>query len=97
MDYLSSVSKKVTPKIASNSVSVQVNLLNQGAGIGIVHDFVLKEFPKLKKILPDQISLERNFYLVRHEADIRVGRQKRFAERLTAELRETVRQLEKDT
>lgn len=97
LDYLSEISKKAIPRIASNSVSVQVNLLNQDAGIGIVHDFVLKEFPKLQKILPDEIKLERSFYLVRHEADIKVGRQKRFAERLTAELKETIRQLEEGT
>lgn len=96
LDYLSAVSKKAAPKIASNSVSVQVNLINRGAGIGIVHDFVLKEFPMLQKILPEQISLKRSFYLVRHEADIRVGRQKRFAELLASEVKETVHKLEQD-
>lgn len=96
LDYLSELGKSLVPSLASNSVSVQINLLNQGGGIGIAHDFTLKQFPDLVKILPNEISLKRNFYLVRHEADIRVGRQNRFAKLLTDGIRSTVQQLEQE-
>lgn len=94
LDYLSEVGKALVPDLSSNSVSVQINLLNQGGGIGVAHDFTLKQFPNLVKILPDQISLTRSFYLVRHEADIKVGRQNRFAKVFSDGIRATVRQLE---
>jgi DNA-binding transcriptional LysR family regulator len=94
LDYLSKVGKSVVPALASNSVSVQINLLNQAAGIGIAHDFTLKQFPDLVKILTEQVSLTRSFYLVRHQADTRVGRQNRFAKMLSEGIRSTVRELE---
>ncbi len=94
LDYLSEIGKALVPALASNSVSVQINMLNQGAGIGIAHDFTLKQFPNLVKILPDKLSLKRNFYLVRHQADTKVGRQNRFAKLLSDGIRSTVRQLE---
>jgi len=65
--------------LASNSVSVQAHLIQQGGGVGIVHDFALPFFPPLRKVLPDVISLRRSFYMVRHLDDRRLDRMNRFA------------------
>ena len=80
--------------LASNSVSVQLNWLRQGGGIGIVHDFALPFAPELRKVLAQEISLTRAFYLVRHADDRRLDRMNRFAAALVAEMRDEVARLE---
>ncbi|MEM7731568.1 MAG: LysR family transcriptional regulator [Pseudomonadota bacterium] len=82
--------------LASNSVSVQLNWLRQGAGLGITHDFALPAMPGLHKVLEDQISLTRSFYLVRHADDRRLERLNRFAEALVSGLRAEVARRERD-
>lgn len=53
------------PSLSSNSVIVQLQLLQRGAGIGMVHDFALSSAPGLTKILSHEISLKRAYYLLR--------------------------------
>ena len=79
---------------SSNSVSVQLNFLRQGAGLGVVHDFALPAAPELVRVLPDQISLTRAFWLIRHADDGRVARLSRFAETLIREARAEMVRLE---
>ncbi len=80
--------------LASNSVSVQINWVRQGAGVGVVHDFSLPWTQGVQKLLADQISLTRSFYLVRHADDRRLERQNRFAEALVSGVRAEVARLE---
>ncbi len=80
--------------LASNSVSVQVNMLRQGAGVGVVHDFSLPFAPELRRVLVDEVSLTRAFYLIRHADDARNQRLVRFADMLSRGLREEVARLE---
>ncbi|WP_172295632.1 LysR family transcriptional regulator [Pseudoruegeria sp. HB172150] len=80
--------------LASNSVMVQVHLMRQGAGIGILHDFALPFSPRIRRILPKAFSLKRSFYLIRHPDDRRVERLSRVAEALAAGLKGEVSQLE---
>jgi DNA-binding transcriptional LysR family regulator len=94
LDYLSDIGLKPTVGLASNSVSVQINMINQGAGIGVVHDFAMPNFPDLEFLFKDKLSLTRSFYLVRHEGDRRVGRLNRFADRLALGVREVVKRKE---
>ncbi len=72
---------------ASNSVPVQVAWLRAGAGVGVIHDFVLPDAPDLVPILSDRLSLTRAFWLIRHADDARVRRLNRFAEALAAAMR----------
>ncbi|MFU8834083.1 LysR family transcriptional regulator [Roseovarius autotrophicus] len=92
LDYLSEAGITHVD-LASNSVSVQLNLVRQGAGIGVLHDFSLPWLCAVK-VLPDQLSLIRSFYLVRHADDRRLERQNRFATALVEGLRAEVAQLE---
>ncbi|MCG7492153.1 LysR family transcriptional regulator [Thalassobius sp. Cn5-15] len=80
--------------MASNSVSVQFNALRAGAGIGVVHGFVLSNAPRLRKVLGDEVSLTRSFYLIRHADDRRLERMNRFADALSEGLRAEVARLE---
>jgi DNA-binding transcriptional LysR family regulator len=81
--------------LASNSVSVQLNFLRAGAGVGVVHDFALPAASDLTRILPDEISLTRAFWLIRHADDARVTRLNRFAEALVREARAEMARLER--
>ena len=93
LDYLSEIGLE-KPDQGSNSVSVQINWISQGGGLGFVHDFALPFFPTLQKILPDEVQLTRSFYLVRHADDKRLERMNRFAAALTDGIRQEVARLE---
>ncbi|MEH7826767.1 LysR family transcriptional regulator [Gemmobacter denitrificans] len=93
LDYLSSLGIDRVP-LASNSVSVQLNWLRHGAGVGVVHDFALPAAPELVRIIPDQVSLTRSFWLIRHADDGRAARLNRFADLLAQGVRKEVLRLE---
>ena len=80
--------------LGSNSVSVQLNLVRQGGGIGVLHDFSLPWLPGARPVLPDLFGLTRSFYLVRHADDRRLERQNRFAAALVEGIRAEVARLE---
>ena len=96
LDYLAEIGAG-TPPLASNSVSVQLNFLRHGAGVGVVHDFALPAAPELHRIIPEHISLTRSFWLIRHADDGRVERLSRFAARLLAGVRAELTRLESQT
>ncbi len=93
LDYLAEIGAAIPP-IASNSVSVQLNFLRQGAGVGVVHDFALPAAPELQRILTQDIALTRSFWLIRHAADGRVARLSRFASALIAGVRAEMARIE---
>lgn len=93
LDYLAELGAG-TVALASNSVSVQLNALRAGAGVGVVHDFALSAAPELVQVIPDQVSLTRSFWLIRHADDGRVARLNRFADLLAQGLRREVARLE---
>lgn len=80
--------------LASNSVAVQMNLIRQGAGLGVIHDFALPFFPGMVRVLPEVLSLSRSFYLVRHADDRRLDRHNRFAQSLCDGIRAELPRLE---
>lgn len=93
LDYLGSLAGQGVP-LASNSASVQVQMLRQKAGIGIVHDFALPFAPELRRVLVDALSLTRAFYLVRHASDRRSERLNRVASLLSKEMKAEVARAE---
>ena len=93
LDYLAELGAG-TVALASNSVSVQLNWLRAGAGVGVVHDFALPAAPELVTLIPDQVALTRSFWLIRHADDGRVERLNRFADLLATGLRREVTRLE---
>jgi len=92
LDYLGQLGLDQVP-LASNSVSVQLNWLRHGAGVGVVHDFARPSAPELARILP-AMRLTRSFWLIRHADDGRVARLNRFADELATGLRKEVARLE---
>ena len=93
LDYLKETGVDA-PRFASNSVAVQLQLLRQGAGIGIVHDFALPAARELRKVMADSVSLSRSFWLLRHADDRQVVRLARFADLLVRAMRREIARLE---
>lgn len=93
LDYLSEIGIDHV-SLASNSVPVQLRLVINGGGLCVAHDFCLPSHRALIKVLPDEISLTRSFYMVRHQGDQRSDRLNRFADAISAGLRDEVARLE---
>lgn len=93
LDYFSELG---LPRVAlaSNSVSVQLNWIRQGGGIGIAHDFALPAAPGVRRVLPEVFGLTRSFYLIRHLDDRRNARLSRFADALASGIRAELARLE---
>jgi len=92
LDYLGGLGLGAV-QLASNSVPVQLMLLRQG-GVGVVHDFALPYAPELRRILVEEVSFTRAFYLVRHDADRRSERISRLATAVIRGIRDEVVRLE---
>ncbi len=59
-----------------------------------MHDFALPFAPELTRVLMDELSLMRSFYLVRHLSDRKSDRLNRFAEALLTGMRAEIAHLE---
>ncbi len=93
LDYLGGIADGGV-QLASNSVSVQLQMLRQTRGVGVVHDFALPSAPDLHRVLTDEVSLTRAFYLVRHTSDRSSERLEAFARALVSGVRAEVARLQ---
>lgn len=93
LDYLAETGAE-SVGFSSNSVSVQMQAIRAGAGLGIVHDFAIPFAPGIRVVLGDQISLRRSFWLLRHADDRHSQRLTHLAEALAAGIRREVTRLE---
>ncbi|MBL4627274.1 MAG: LysR family transcriptional regulator [Roseicyclus sp.] len=92
LDYLSAFGITRVP-LASTSVSVQLQMARAGGGLAVVHDFALPAAPELTRVLIDQFSLTRTFWLTTH-AGLRDARLDRIAELLRDGIRGEILRLE---
>jgi len=93
LDYFTETGAE-TVGLASNSVSVQMQMVRAGAGLGIVHDFAIPFCPGVVRVMADRIELKRTFWLIRHADDRRSERLTRLAEALGSAFRAEVARLE---
>jgi DNA-binding transcriptional LysR family regulator len=93
LDYLADLGIERVP-LASNSVSVQLQMIAQGGGLGVVHDFILPFVPGVQRVLMNVVHLKRAFYLIRHADDRGNLRLSDFAAQLSAALKAEVARLE---
>ncbi len=80
--------------LSSNSVSVQMQAIRAGAGLGIVHDFAIPFAPGVRRVLVSQVALTRSFWLIRHADDARSERMNRLGQALGQGLRAEVARLQ---
>lgn len=64
--YLDDVPGNLTASLTSSSVNAQAQLVKSGAGIGILPCFLADGDPGLQRFLPDDVDIQRAFWLVVH-------------------------------
>jgi DNA-binding transcriptional LysR family regulator len=80
LDYYALLGREREPALTSNSLLMQLRWCLRGAGLCILPEFVGREHPELRVVLPGELSLRRAFYLVRHQDNARVPRINRIAD-----------------
>ena len=93
LDYLAETGME-SAQLTSNSVSVQMQAVRAGAGLGIVHDFAIPFCPGVRRVLTAQVALTRSFWLIRHADDRRSQRMNRLADALAQGIRAEVARLQ---
>ncbi|MCP4874265.1 MAG: LysR family transcriptional regulator [Gammaproteobacteria bacterium] len=65
--FFDSTVKNAQVVFRSTNVSAQYNAILHGVGLGLVHCFMAYQEDRLQVILPQQISVERTYWLLVHE------------------------------
>ena len=69
LDYFSGLEKYTARRYECASVVAQLEAVRAGVGVGILHDYAVRQFPELQAVLPE-VSYLRTYWLVTH-ADVR--------------------------
>ncbi len=67
LDYIPLVDPSFHQHLTSTSVHVQLGAVLNGAGVGILPDFMTRGHDDLVRVLPKEISFSRSFWFVVHE------------------------------
>jgi DNA-binding transcriptional LysR family regulator len=70
LDYLDEVSKGLRAGLQSSNLGAQMQAALAGAGLCVLPCFMAADEPRLVRVLPETIALERHFWLVVH-ADLK--------------------------
>lgn len=92
LDYLNEVHAGLEAHLRATSINMQHGMIAEGAGIGILPDFMAERDQRLVKLLPDTVEITRSFWLVVHE-DLRALPR---VEAVAAWLRERVNDIKSD-
>lgn len=65
--YFDEVFPGLTPQLCSPSILAQTEMVRAGAGLGILPSFIADTSPGLVRLMPDDICVERTFWLAIHE------------------------------
>jgi len=65
--FFDSTVKNAHVVFRSTNVSAQFNAILDGIGLGLVHCFMAQGEPRLQVVLPEQVSVERTYWLLVHE------------------------------
>lgn len=66
LDYLDDVHAGLDASLRSSSIGIQRRLILDGAGIGVLPDFVVKEDKNFVRLFPEEVEIKRCFWLVTH-------------------------------
>lgn len=70
LDYLDEIEPGLTARLRSTSINMQMRLIADGAGIGVLPRFIAHNDADLVPLLAEEVNIARSFWLVTHE-DIR--------------------------
>nr|WP_306266897.1 LysR family transcriptional regulator [Pararhizobium sp. IMCC3301] len=91
LDYIPLVDPAFRPRLTSTSVHVQLQAVLNGAGVGIVHDFMARRYPELHLVLPQKVSFTRSFWGVVHEDYAQIERIRVCSAAIIEHMREVLR------
>lgn len=74
LDYLDEIDAGLEATLRSSSINIQRRLVLDGAGIGVLPDFMAAADERLVKILPDDVEIRRSFWLVTHRDIAKLAR-----------------------
>lgn len=66
LDYLDEVEAGLEATLRSTSIIMQQRMIAEGAGIGVLPDFIGRRDAALVPLMPDQVEITRSFWLVMH-------------------------------
>jgi DNA-binding transcriptional LysR family regulator len=64
--FLDQVTTGLRPAFRSSSITAQQTAVAGGLGVGILHRFAAEQDPRLVRLLPEEINVERSYWLVLH-------------------------------
>ncbi len=67
LSYLEGTCDNPHVVFSSTNLSAQYNAIRSGVGLGLVHCFIGANDPQMMAVLPDQILVQRSFWLMVHE------------------------------
>ncbi|PZU10490.1 MAG: LysR family transcriptional regulator [Sphingobium sp.] len=74
LDYLDEISTGLQATLRSSSINIQRRLVLDGAGIGVLPDFMIAADPRFMRLLPKEAGIKRSFWLVTHRDLANVSR-----------------------
>ena len=66
LDYMGDVHPGIKPRFQSSSIFAQLTATKDGLGLCVLPHFIAREQPDLQIVLPDEVNLMRNYWLVCH-------------------------------
>ncbi|MEC3949975.1 LysR family transcriptional regulator [Sphingobium sp. HWE2-09] len=66
LDYLDEVEAGLEATLRSTSIIMQQRMIADGAGIGVLPDFIARRDPGLVPLMAEQVEIIRSFWLVMH-------------------------------
>ncbi|MDO7835000.1 LysR family transcriptional regulator [Sphingobium sp. HBC34] len=74
LDYLDEVEAGLEAHLRSTSILIQQRMIAQGAGIGVLPDFIGRRDPGLMPLMTDRVEIVRSFWLVMQDDMRRLAR-----------------------
>jgi DNA-binding transcriptional LysR family regulator len=65
--YLDQITTSARTVFRSSSIAAQQAAVASGLGLGVLHVFAAEQDPRLVRLLPEAVSIERDYWLVQHE------------------------------
>jgi DNA-binding transcriptional LysR family regulator len=76
LDYLNEVLPGIRASIKSSSVFNHLAAVRNHLGIAVLPHYIASKYPELRIVLPDEITLNRSYWLTCHR-DVRTMRRER--------------------
>jgi DNA-binding transcriptional LysR family regulator len=87
MDYLNFIDLPITDSFQTTNVNTQMEAVIAGLGVGVLPHFIAARYPTVRTVLPDQFSLDREYWLVSHPDTVRIARVRAVVDFIVAEVK----------